>query len=659
MQWLFVMSLAFGAAWFNPWQFDWAALSSDWRAFASWMLRLTGPPEHSWTAWYKNTTERQYEQASGKLRLWRIVRLSRLLIPFYVISMRSPGVRKDPTSYLIVCAALAGVAIVACQALHTAEVALTWSGQTLSQGLKALLARHRRRYGDSEDGASDAAYSGASSGGASAGGGGGNGHGAAPTGPAPPISFSQALFRSRSGPWVIARSAVVVGTMVAVAVFQPTPAPVHRIEGIIGYSFLLWWAARVVGIITLHPLTAGARAVNGTFDALTGCGLLLVQFLGCVLLPCGRAVSNHVGTAPTSLLGSILPPRSVTSYTIVPKPRTLTALQIHTRLLFGKRYGDATAAISGCRDALDIVTQRPAGGVAAPSAAAKPVDAAAIQLSAVEDSKVRGMAGATRGPVRPDTAPVYRVGVRNYRLKRLDQLVPSKALASSSAGAGSAAAAADGSAGSAAAGAAASKPLFELNVNMDAGGPSAALAAPASDSPFGTFAIPGLSEAPDANAAAGTAAPAYAAAASANALGLQLPSLGGDLSVAAAAPPPAIRHKTAASIIREHTRAKPPPPSEATRSAIPSRAGRGGKDGDGDGSKQGKGKRGNGDDGADSPAGSADSPFDSKGRPKRRRKLTGIDKAPGDDSPAGGGGGDGDGGGGGGFASIRARFEKK
>lgn len=144
-QWLFVLSLCLGAAWFNPFQFEAASLMADAQQFAGWLLRPGGPPEHCWGAWHEAATTRQYEQCSWKLRVWRLVRLSRLLLACVVIACSSPGVRADPAGHLALLAALAGGSIVGCQALWLAERAGGWAGGRTVAGLHWLRALGRRR----------------------------------------------------------------------------------------------------------------------------------------------------------------------------------------------------------------------------------------------------------------------------------------------------------------------------------------------------------------------------------------------------------------------------------------------------------------------------------------------------------------------------------
>lgn len=285
--WIYVISLVWGAGWFNPAQLEWASAKQDWRSFTQWMLRQRGPAEHSWRTWYGNTTESQYQRVGWKLRMVRLIRVSRLLIPFFVILYRSAAVRRESGSYFPLLFALAGGSIVACQATWAVQEGVIWTHGNIVK----LCQRGRRGRSDSEDDAEGHASAAA---GAAAGGGGGHSHGAAPVGPPPDVSFKGVLFGSRDGLAIILRTVVIVGSILAAAWLYPAAqftAYDVRLEAVIAFAFLHWWAARVVGILSLRPLTAGARAVNAAYDLAIGLAMLLVQAFFCVIMPCGRAVS--------------------------------------------------------------------------------------------------------------------------------------------------------------------------------------------------------------------------------------------------------------------------------------------------------------------------------------------------------------------------------
>jgi hypothetical protein len=269
-------------------------VGTDWRAFTGWLLRPGGPPEHSWRAWYAATTEEQYAAVGWKFRAVRLLRLGRLLIPFVLVSLRSPALRADAGTYLPLLAALAGGVLVACQVLWAVSVGAGWGAHALGRCVRALGRRGRRRrhaHGSDEDAAAADGSGAHAAAGAGGGGGGGHGHGAAPAGPAPPVTLAGVLLHTPDGPWIALRAAVIVGAFAAVALLQPSRGLGYRLEGIVAYGFLLWAAARAVGILSLRPLTAGARSVNAAFDACLGLGLLAVQALFCALLPCARSVS--------------------------------------------------------------------------------------------------------------------------------------------------------------------------------------------------------------------------------------------------------------------------------------------------------------------------------------------------------------------------------
>ena len=317
---------------------------------------------------------------------------------------------------------------------------------------------------------------------------------------------------------------------------------------------------------------------------------------------------------------------------------TLSPLQVHTRLLFGQKYQDVTAAITGCREALEVaqyaVAQRNLQGGAAKPA----VDGAAIQLQTVGD-------GHRQAQLQGQGQFSYRMGIRNYRLKPLDQLMLSSRKNASSKAA--AAALSSSAAQQQQQAAPDSMDLLRPDLPTAGGGSSDTAAA---SMPFGTFAIPGMPADSTAPVADG-AATSDAAAGSAAGTGLTL-SLGPPTSSTAAAAastvPAGPPKKSVREILAEHTRVKMQPTVPAAKKPTPAE--------EGDKTKGGKGKGG-------SDSGSEEEEKKRK-RPKRR-KLTGIDKpiggggGGGDDDGSSGGSVEGGGGGGGGFASIRARFEKQ
>ena len=126
--WLFTAALLFGAGWFNPFALDWPAVRHDIAGWLSWMSRMEGPPELSWETWYEGTAGVQYLQANVMARVWRIMRVSRLLLLAAALIYRLPVPEASSPVLLGVFLALASGCIAAFQVIHCAVAPCFVSG---------------------------------------------------------------------------------------------------------------------------------------------------------------------------------------------------------------------------------------------------------------------------------------------------------------------------------------------------------------------------------------------------------------------------------------------------------------------------------------------------------------------------------------------------
>lgn len=83
--WLFSISLLFASLWFSPLALEWKNIKEDWVEFYSWIgtngQQTSLTSETSWHLWYDKESGSQYKNASLFAKFFRVLRISRLLIP--------------------------------------------------------------------------------------------------------------------------------------------------------------------------------------------------------------------------------------------------------------------------------------------------------------------------------------------------------------------------------------------------------------------------------------------------------------------------------------------------------------------------------------------------------------------------------------------------
>lgn len=258
--WLFTASLIFGAFWFNPFALEFKQVKADWRAWWRWLRAdvTAGGPEVSWAVWYERDTGGQYSQANLATRIWRTIRVSRVLLLALLLVYRIP--RSGVFLYLGLYIGLGLATIVALQFAHWLFAPCVSFG----------------------------------SGGSVAAGAGGHGHGAA-------AGSSSGAVEQDSRAGQLARS-IVLRAMVAgfcgAAVFLAIAAGGFDIERVglafAAYWACLWWASRVANIASCWPLADGTREAHKVFDFMIGAFILSVQTFFAALCPGGSVLHTHM-----------------------------------------------------------------------------------------------------------------------------------------------------------------------------------------------------------------------------------------------------------------------------------------------------------------------------------------------------------------------------
>lgn len=372
--WLYTFSTLLGSAWFNPMQFEWRYVRTDFDGWVRWLLRPVGPQDTSWRTWYESTAQKQYEQVGIFVRLARLVRMCRLLIPATLLAMRFAEASTPWASDW-----KATPPPVSKQLPHI--IAHMAAGFALLPLFEALywLARLFR--------AEEAVAAVAS----------GHGHGA-PAGPAPTSSVDSAslthivLYGKNSlHRWLLTGG--LVGTM-AVLVFWsalsrlPVQRPGALLDSLFSFFFFAFFWSRVCNIAGVRWLRNGTRGVHKVFDVLVGLFLIGVQALLAIIVPFG-----HV---------------------------------MHTALLFGSTY-NSVVSLLGSSSSLLLAQQNGtasktgaghAGAVAIPEAEPKPHRRlATFQRLWQKHVRSRDAAASSETP-----RAEINIGVRNYRLRPLPPL---------------------------------------------------------------------------------------------------------------------------------------------------------------------------------------------------------------------------------------------
>jgi callose synthase len=237
--WLFTVSLLFGALWFNPFAMEIRFLRKDVHEWLKWMMRETGAPEACWTSWYEREAGNQYLQANIGARIWRAFRVSRLLLFTIILISRCPsaGAMGD----ILIFALFVGLGLATVFALQLVHF-VTMLFPSVADDNRAI-----------------------------------------------PLFFRGNATRR------ILQIIVIVGMVGGAAIVSSLGGGLTisgLICGIIAYHFSLFWASRILNIISFWPLRAGIRASHKVIDAEIGLVVLFIQFAATIIIPIGYIVSN-------------------------------------------------------------------------------------------------------------------------------------------------------------------------------------------------------------------------------------------------------------------------------------------------------------------------------------------------------------------------------
>ena len=249
---LFSASLLLAPLWFNPGAMDWSALSRDWSVWWLWLhseAPVTNGADVSWRAWYARDAEGPYKEASRNARVWRILRVSRLLLFASLIAGKTLELKAD--GGVLALGVLFGVPWVIIAGL---EIASRAGGMCTT--------RNRG------------------------------------------TTTSSTKCPVRAPVRLILQAVVLLGAFGATLILLPA-AGFFRLRGfmaIVGVlltdTILLAWASRCCVILSITPLARGARTAWFILDVMLGSLLLAFQCL-LSLLPLAAACHTRVLFAAT------------------------------------------------------------------------------------------------------------------------------------------------------------------------------------------------------------------------------------------------------------------------------------------------------------------------------------------------------------------------
>lgn len=262
--WLFALSLLSSPWIFNPYQMELRFIKSDFTEWRAWLTRKDGGPDVSWRAWYERDIGSQYSQANVGTRVWRLVRVSRLLLFTALLVTRMSGARQQFALLWATYPALGVVAAVLLQAAQGAQVAVN----------------HLR-----EDG------------------------GAAVRATASPVPDSIVQRRGHCAfctgllTYRFLLVGIIIGVIVAGAAIVPslfgTGAALDFVLGFLSTALCLRWASCAVHILSAWPLADGARGLQLATDASIGFVMLCAQFGTALCMPLGSVIHTHLLFSPS------------------------------------------------------------------------------------------------------------------------------------------------------------------------------------------------------------------------------------------------------------------------------------------------------------------------------------------------------------------------
>lgn len=369
--WLYAFSILLGQAWFNPLQFELHYAKSDFVTWAKWLLRTSGPQEVSWRTWYEGSTQKQYEQVGIVVRIVRLLRICRLLIPATLLVVRfatytskfatDPKAPAPPVTDFVVPALVhAGVGLLL--------IFIFQLGYLVSRLFSA----------DSPDISSTADNSTATDTASST------------SIDTTPIWRSVLYGEGALQRFIIAGATVGCGILLLiynVAAGLPV-ASAGVIDSMFAFFFFTFFWSRVLNIANVRFMRHGTRAAHKLFDVLIGIVLLTVQAVLATIIPFG-----HV---------------------------------IHTTALFGSSYGSVVSLLGMSTSMLSTHQDQAtvAKGGAGPGGYAGGVAIPEAEPKAHCHSTVASGTGTEGGAPGDRTLKAeINIGVRNYRLRPLPPLL--------------------------------------------------------------------------------------------------------------------------------------------------------------------------------------------------------------------------------------------
>lgn len=237
--WFFTVSILFGAFWFNPFALEFRFVRNDCKEWARWMLSDLGSVSESWNTWYNTETATQYTGASFSTRMWRAIRISRLLFPAALLMSRfSPGHIFDDSTTFGLMILLALFVTIGLQIVHLLSMPCTKEPKLERAKIFACLQPFRR-------GLEVAVYA---------------------------VGCAGSVFLASGSGQLDGSSAILA---------------------LVAFHVVLWWIARLLNIFSVFPFSDGVRKVYKIFDTQIGLFLLGVQVAFAIGFPAGSVIHTN------------------------------------------------------------------------------------------------------------------------------------------------------------------------------------------------------------------------------------------------------------------------------------------------------------------------------------------------------------------------------
>jgi hypothetical protein len=250
--WLFTCSLLFGCLWFSPLALEWKSVQDDFTDFYAWLGGADSDiTEKNWKVWYEKEAGSQYKNASLFAKCFRILRVSRMLIPASMLILSLKAAAGEEMIALILFTAAPFVSIIILQFISL-----------LSSSRQPLVSSQPRDH-------------------------------LLPTSTtfSPPRRIQSIALQvlSLAAGFGSLGAVLVVGTSLGWYSNAKTIS-----QAVVAYVLLFVWASRITQILGFQSLRGGTRAAHKAIDTAIGTFLLFIQACFALFFPLGRLLHTRM-----------------------------------------------------------------------------------------------------------------------------------------------------------------------------------------------------------------------------------------------------------------------------------------------------------------------------------------------------------------------------